>query len=459
MSRHAPRPLGRIVAWRIVAFAVIAMIAQLVAVIWEYGSDPENLARLMLVRETTALAGGLTITNGRLGYELPADLAERYGHDDTGYVARVRTPSGVILFSHCGAACTEHFLPLELNPPSFWLRTLEAGYPLSFAGGRTVEIEGRTVFIEASIRRDPENAVWHVLATEASEHMLVPMSLTLVFVLGATLLSIGSALRPVREAATTAERLDPMRSDMSLATAGMPLEIAQLAGAVNRSFARVQALMKAQKLFTSAIAHEIRTPLAIMRLELERIDHCRARRALDELDELSRFIDQIVALARLEAADRSGFVEIGLDTLLEELVTSIAAWVYDAGASIAFEPSDNPVIVGQPALIKDAVRNLVENAVRHGGAGVTIIVSSSADRTIAVSDDGRGFAGREETAAPGYYKPAGGLGIGLEIVRRIAELHDASLVIAPAEAGGTRAEIRFGSRQRSPSGPEPGDHS
>lgn len=437
------RPLGQIVAWRIVGFATVAMIVQLFAVLWEYGSEPQNLARLMLERETSALAAGLTVASGRLGYELPASLAGRYAREDSGYVARVRTPSGVILFSHCGASCEDHFLPLDLDPPSFWMRTLRQGYPLSFAGGRTVLVDGRSAFIEMEVERDPESAVWRVLANEVTEHMLVPMSLTLVFVLGATLLSIRAALRPVREAAAAAERLEPMSSDMSLETAGMPQEIAQLAGAVNRSYARIRALIKAQKLFTSAIAHEIRTPLAIVRLELERIDHDRARRALGEIDELSHLVGQVLALARLDAADRTGFVEVRLDTMLEEVVRSIAAWVYEAGASIAFEASSNPAVAGNPHLLRDAVRNLIENAVRHGGPGVSITVSSNAVGTISVRDNGRGFCTRRRDDAPGYYKHAGGLGIGLEIVRRIAELHGARLELSGIKPHGTHAEIRF----------------
>lgn len=445
MSAREHRHLVGIVARRIVLFAVVAMVAQLAAVLWEYGRDPENLARLMLEQETAALAEGLVVTDGGLHYELPSELAERYGERGTGYIARLRTPAGAILFSHCDTRCTRHFLPLDVHPPTFWLRTTSEGFPLSFAGGRTVEAGTHSVLIEVAIDRDPENAVWAVLGNEVSEHMLVPMSLTLVFVLGATLLSIRSALAPVMRAAAEAERVDPMDAGARLETAGMPLEIAQLAGAVNRSYARVGELVRAQKLFTSAIAHEIRTPLAVVSLELERIDHPRAQRVLAEIEELSRFIDQIVALARLESIDRARFASIDLDALLEEVVASLAGWVYERGATIAFEPGGGTVL-GHPALLKDAVRNLVENAVRHGGPGVAIIVASRPDGSILVQDDGRGLGEPDEGGAPGHYKRAGGLGIGLEIVRRIAVLHGAAFTLKPAAPKGVVAEIRFAGR-------------
>ncbi|WP_018391514.1 HAMP domain-containing sensor histidine kinase [Ancylobacter sp. FA202] len=442
-DRRKGRALGVLVARRIILFTLLAMVAQLIAVVAEYAGDPDNLSRLLLERETQTLAEGFTLTGTGLRYALPAGLRGRYDVKGSGYVARVRTPSGVILFSHCDASCTEHFLPLDLNPPSFWLRILTEGYPLTFAGGHTVDVGGRHAFIEVAIDGDPQGALWRVFADEVTEHMLVPMSMTLIFVLGASLYSIHAALKPVREAALAAEQFDPMKPQSGLPTQAMPREIAQLAGAVNRSYERVRALVAGQKLFTSAIAHEIRTPLAVVRLELERIDHPRARQAIHEVDELSRFLEQIVALARLEAADTRGFAPVALDGMLEELIGSIAAFVYGAGASIGFEPSSDPVVAGYAPLLRDAVRNLIENAVRHGGTGVTIRVASQPDGTIEVADDGIGFGGVPREDAPGFYKRAGGLGIGLEIVRRICELHGARFEIGPGPSGGTLARILF----------------
>ncbi|GLK72531.1 two-component sensor histidine kinase [Ancylobacter dichloromethanicus] len=438
-------PLGRLVALRIVLFAALAMLAQLVAVLVEYGSDPEYLSLLALEQETDALATGLVSAGTRLSYQLPPDLAGRYGTEASGYVARVRTASGVVLFSHCDADCIEHFLPLELNPPTFWLRVLSPGYPLSFAGGRIIERGDQRIFFEIAMRGDTQNVVWEVLGDEVLDHMVLPMSLTLIFVLGATLISIRAALAPVTAAAEQAERLDPLSPDARLEQAGMPREIAQLAGAVNRSYARTRELMEAQKLFTSAIAHEIRTPLAVIRLELERIDDPAARRTLGELDELTHFVEQLVTLARLEASDRSGFTPVALDEIGRDMVATLAPFVYARGGRIAFEETDNPGVPGNAALLKDAIRNLIENAVRHGGPGVSIVVRTDDGPGIAVIDDGRGFdpAAGDPHDAPGHYRRAGGLGIGLEIIRRIAALHGGRLEITRVAPRGTQARLAF----------------
>ncbi|MCK0207981.1 ATP-binding protein [Starkeya koreensis] len=447
MTARATRPLGRIVALRVMLFALLAMLGQLIAVLVEYGSDPDYLAQLVLESETNVLAGGLSLANGRLTYQLPPELAARYATPGTGYMARVRTAGGAVLFGQCDEACARQFLPLEVDPPSFWLRILSPGYPLAFAGGRAVERGERLVFFEIVITRDSQHAVWTVLGHEVLDHMLWPMSLTLVFVLGATLFSIRAALRPVAAAAQAAERLDSLSPDARLEEAGMPREIAQLAGAVNRSYARTRELMNAQKLFTSAIAHEIRTPLAVIRLELERIEHPAARRTIAEIDELTHFVEQLIALARLEAVDRSGFARLSLNELGREIVAAMAPFVYAQGASIAFEGSGDPVVAGNAALLRDAVRNLIENAVRHGGPGVAIVVETQtapgAGAALGVRDDGIGFDPTHSPDAPGHYKRAGGLGIGLEIVRRIAALHGASFEIARAVPRGTQARLVF----------------
>jgi len=99
-----------------------------------------------------------------------------------------------------------------------------------------------------------------VLWNEVTDHMIVPMGILVVFVLGASLLSITTALRPVRRAAKEAAAIDAADPQSRLDTVGMSLELAQLAGAINEAIARVRHLMEAPKLLTSALAHGVRTP-------------------------------------------------------------------------------------------------------------------------------------------------------------------------------------------------------
>lgn len=436
MARR-PVPLVRLVARRIVLFTLMAMVAQLGVVFFDYYRNDGELSRLLIERETALLAHGLHRDDGRLEYRLPHDGLHRYAKLDTGYFARVRTSDGHVLFSGCDVSCEEHFLPLDINPPDFWSRQLKPGKPLNVVGGRVVRETNEDVLIEVAIIGDRDGEIWDVLGREVMDHMIVPMSLSLIFVLGGTLLSVRSALAPVRRAALAAEALDPMNAASHLETKGMPLEIEQLSSAVNRAFSRVGDLIRSQKLFTSAIAHEIRTPLAVLKLELGHVDHPRARKAEADLDELTHFVAQLTALARLEASDSSNFVELDGETLALETVEAMAPWVYEQGCELEFENGGTFRIPGIAGLLRDAIRNLIENAVRHTPRGTRITVRVERQGVISVTDDAPPQP--ERRVSPENE----GTGIGLQIVRRIAGLHHGRFDIGRAGARGTVARLVF----------------
>ncbi|MBB4238009.1 signal transduction histidine kinase [Rhizobium esperanzae] len=249
------------------------------------------------------------------------------------------------------------------------------------------------------------------------------MSILLGLVLGATLWSVRRALKPVKAAADAAELIDPMDSRSHLPFEGMPREIAHLAVAVNRAFQRVGDLMNSQRILTSGIAHEVRTPLAAIKLELGRIDHPRARRAEGDLDDLMHFVAQLTALARLDTFDHSAFEEVDLVALTTGVAEQLAPWVYENKHSLeVFADAETASVSAAPALLKDALRNLIENAVRHTPDSTQIIVRVG-EYGIHVEDK----RDLRQEAPPHQTRNTDSLGIGLKIVERIAELHNGSL--------------------------------
>jgi signal transduction histidine kinase len=456
---NGPAPtLLRIVSLRVLWFGLLAMSIQLVIVFASYWRDEEGLSRSLIELESERLAEGVVERDGGLDYVLKHDLAERYrryredgeSEEDVseiqdGYYARIRTRDGEVLFTNCGEECTDHFLPLTLDPPSFWVRVIRPGKPLFFAGGRTAELDGRELHIELAVIKDPEYRIARVLAEELVEHMLVPMTLMLTLVIGATIWSIRSALRPVTAAAAAADRIEPGSPSTRISTDRMPLEIARFATAVNRSIDRVGELIRAQKLFTSAIAHEIRTPAAIVRMELERIDHPGARKALGDLDSLTHILEQLTALARLEAVDAAAWSRVDLAKLGEDVVGAVAPYVFESGRTIAFADNGAVDVEAVPALVETLVRTLVENAVRHTPRGTSITVTAGPGPVVAVADDGPGFDGRKRDEIPdvGTVQAGGSLGIGLKIVEKIAALHGASVERTSAGEGGAVVTVRF----------------
>lgn len=444
-------------ARRIMAFALLAMVVQVMIVFADYYFDDVELGSLIVERETVALASGLHDDGGVLRFDLP-EAASAYRLDPATHIARIRADDGNTIYSNCEDRCILHLLPEQVDPPDMWSRLLSYGKPLSVAGGRAVTVGDERVSIEIAVIDRTEMAMWRAIGHEFVDHLAIPMSLQLALVLGGALVSTVLALRPLKEAARQAERIDPLDPEKRIETAGLPREIAELGEAVNRALARIGGLMREQKLFTTAVAHEIRTPLAMLKLELGTIDHPHARRMEEDIDDLARFVGQITALGRLEATGRSGFAPLDPARLVRNVATSIGPFVYDRGHTIGLsEAEGGQVFRGDRALIEDALVNLVTNAVTHTPKGTAILLRAGPGREIAVEDDAglmRLSAEEMGTGATGG-RPDNRLGIGLEIVRRIAALHGGRLIFDVEPGRRTTARLIFG--EPSPNSPSGGD--
>ncbi|WP_307544190.1 sensor histidine kinase KdpD [Streptomyces sp. V3I8] len=209
-----------------------------------------------------------------------------------------------------------------------------------------------------------------------------------------------------------------------------------------------------QEQFLAEAAHELRTPLAALRLVAERDGS--SDEALRLVDRLSRLVTGLLARARAEAgAQPVERVPLRLDQLVETTVEELP----DHGSvTVACEPV---VVLGDPDLLAQAVRNLVENAQRHGGPAGSPVEVTVAPGLVTVRDHGAGVprADRERVFARGVTGPAtgttgagagagtagagAGTGAGLAIVRWVAELHHGTARLVDAPGGGLTAELRL----------------
>jgi signal transduction histidine kinase len=441
VKRKAPT-LSAIVVRRIVFFSAVAMLVQFVAVVARYWLDDQELGHLVVEHESHALAAGITHdASGDFAFALPDSLRSRYGQDARGYFARIRTGSDKVLFSNCNADCGERFLPLNLDPPDFWMKQLAPGKPLEVAGGAVVDNKTEPVFVEVAVIGDKESVLTAVLARETVDHMIAPMCLIFVVVLGATTLSIMQALGPVTRVANLVSDLNPLALGARLPTRSMPLEIAQLTTAINSAFFKMRELVHAQKVFTSAISHEVKTPLAVARLELEKIADPRARKVEQDLEALNRLVEQLTTLARLEGADLAPPEPVQPGDVAEGVVSALAPLVFAAGKTIALIDKGGTSFHGYPTLVENALRNLVENAIRHTGAETQITVEVGPGAAFLVCGDETNA--NTAAASPVSAEVSHGLGLGLKIVRRIAKIHGGWFELIDTPSGAMAAHIVF----------------
>lgn len=345
--------------------------------------------------------------------------------------------------------------------PAVRLSSAEAGFS-------DATVEGRTwrVFSGWDVER-------RILVQVAEDHALrerllshytlsgLPALLFGVPLLGVLVwLVVGGAVRPLALLGHEVSRRGP--GDLQpLSSHDTPAEVRPLVQRLNELFARIAASMQSERRFTSHAAHELRTPIAAIRAQAEVArdsrDPAARAAALDHVmegcDRAARLVDQMLLLARIDERSTQGPpATTRLDRAAANLLAELAPGALAAGVSLELESDAAVTIAADPALLQVLLRNLVENAIRHGGAPgtVTLVCRERPDAVVLeVADRGPGVADAElDQLGRRFFRGSTavgqGSGLGLSIVQRIAESCGARVTFARRRDGpGFVAEVRF----------------
>ncbi|MFZ4408410.1 MAG: sensor histidine kinase [Paracraurococcus sp.] len=280
--------------------------------------------------------------------------------------------------------------------------------------------------------------------------LLLPFGL---LVLATNTLLIHRDLLPLREASAGAAAIGPGTPGLRLPEGAVPREILPLVHAVNGALDRLEAAADRQRQFVSDVAHELRTPVAVLRLQLDLLGDLPAAAALRrDLAAMERMVAQLLDLARLDGLEAMQEEAVELSGIGAEVVRHLGPLAIARGRSLALEHAAAPAWVrGCPDALFRAVRNLAENALHHAPAGTEVEIRVAPGPTILVEDRGPGIGPAErarifERHWQGRRDREGGAGLGLAIVARTAAAHGAALVLETPPAGGTRIGLRFGPR-------------
>ncbi len=267
------------------------------------------------------------------------------------------------------------------------------------------------------------------------------ITLLLVLVMGGVYLTLHLGLRPLRRLSDLAGDIAPATIDARLPVEAAPREVAPLVEAFNAALDRLEAGLRAQRDFSANAAHELRTPLATLRAQVESLLEPNERRAAsEEFERLGRLIAQLLALAEAEGGAAGAAARFDLVALARDVASDMASFILSGGRTIGFDGAVEVLTVeGHPGLAQTALRNLLENAVRHTPPGTEILVTVTARGVLRVSDDGPGVPAEIRGRVFERFSrgdPRGpGAGLGLSIVRQIMERHGGVARLIAADRG------------------------
>jgi two-component system osmolarity sensor histidine kinase EnvZ len=272
-------------------------------------------------------------------------------------------------------------------------------------------------------------------------------ALVLVFALCGAFLIVSRINRPLQELTEAAGQMGRGNTPPPVSESG-PAEIGTLARAFNQMAADLKRLDDERAVLLAGVSHDLRTPLARVRLGLEMLDDkgdaTLKRDLVEDIGEIDGAIGQFLDFARLASPEQTV-----PETSLDELVDAVVARYRSSGADVSFERGRVPALTLQPVAMRRVLSNLIDNALRHGGAPIEVVTQCDGDHIhLDVMDRGPGIPPAETdrmlqpfTRMNAARTGAGGTGLGLAIVDRIVRQHGGRVELKPRDGGGLLARV------------------
>jgi heavy metal sensor kinase len=355
--------------------------------------------------------------------------------------AQVLTPTGDIYATTDQLANHPQLTPAEAARAAQASFILTRPHVRSIAGqarllARPAHARGHTFVVVVAASLDDRNESLRNLRTI----LLIggPVALLLASLAGYAV--SGTALRPVEAMRRRAAEISAAEPDQRLPLPDANDELRRLGETLNQMLGRLEAALERERTFVDDASHELRTPLAMHKTELELAlryaktpEEMRAAiaSAIVEVDRLSALAEDLLVLARSEQGKLALHLRrVHLTDLLGDVRERFATRIDGSGRTLVVEPTNGLTIDADPVRLEQALTNLVENAIQHGGGEITVRASESdGDLQIHVEDRGPGFPPEfldrafERFSRADQARGGDGTGLGLAIVEAIARAH------------------------------------
>ncbi|WP_298169630.1 HAMP domain-containing sensor histidine kinase [Novosphingobium sp.] len=431
--------LFRQIATRLAAFTLLFALLDVGIVVFTYSSQPESLAQELLTLEANKAERSTAPVPDLLAGPPGAEhWAARYVEPAAGGSApppsRVDAPSGVLMD---------------------WTRRerIPGGYRIS--GVRSVQQGGQQRWLYMQFEGDGIRPYVPVIANEIVQHVVLPLIPLSLLLLLFNVFAVRRVLGPLQRAEAEVDALDPDNVLLRLSEAPEPREVNTLVRAVNRALTRLDKTMAILRGFTANAAHELRTPLSIMQLSLDKLPPGPLRDDLQaDTQHMARLVGQMLDLAQADALAVEPDVLVDLADIGRDIVGAMAPKAFAAQRELRFEAVGDTRALGHAEAIYRIYRNLIDNALAHAPGATPIEVTAGPGPQLSVRDHGPGIADEDlphifERFWRKDRRKSDGAGLGLGIVQRLAEAHGGAITARNAPGGGALFEVTFAP-------PEPG---
>ena len=439
---------SRIIFLHIVAVIVTAVVMPLV--LYLFMSAAVKTVHLQAIRgQAEWVARHLHYhKNGEWSFDLPDGLRDIFSPKYGRYAYAVIDDNNRVLFS-----TRDDMRPI---------------FPIDVAGAEVQYGEvpqGSDVIEGATVRREIDGQWVWVQLGEALNHPNVLLddvvrgflqrvgwiTIPLLFLLLATdIIIVRQAIRPLLRASKQAEEIGPARTDIRLQVDDIPTEILPLVQAVNRAFDRMEQGITRQREFAADVAHELRTPLAVLRTRIETMPEGSVPSVLyRDIEGMSRVVSQLLDSADLETLLINSEETADLRQVCAETAEFVAPLAVAQDKAISLTGWEGPVWVqGNAEMLRRAIRNLLENAIFHTPPCSSVEVVVEKGGCVKIIDEGEGVpVMKRELIFERFWRRdrerSQGAGLGLSIVKRIIEAHGGTIAVNSGPAGGAEFSIQL----------------
>ncbi len=441
--------IGAIIARRLLAVVILFTLLDIIFVFATYVRDQEGLGQHLVSLEAAQIAKAVDIEGAA-----PHFASERYYGELIGS-ARM----AFAVYDHQGREITvkgpwelAHAITPPITSVSSETRRDDHASGFRLRGIRRVIVAGQPLWVSMIIEGEGLRPFWPVIGNEMIDHVGLPLMPLALLLLALNFSAVRDALKPLSNAVHEVEALEPRQVERRLTVPASPREVRQLVSAMNKALARIESAIHALQEFTADAAHELRTPLAIMSMEIDGLPAGAAREKLrGDVDNMTRSVAQMLDMASADALQIPENATANLAGIATEVVTQLTPLAIQKGRTISFCDAGAATVHGHGEAIGRAVRNLVENALAHTPQGTSVDVIAGPGPLISVRDHGPGVPSEKRAAVlkrfwRGDRTRTSGSGLGLAIANRIAEAHGGHIEIDAAPGGGALVRLSFAPR-------------